>query len=273
MKNLIDTTPGLLPILDETAVVSSFLWERGWAERNAGNLSVDITELLTSLPDATPLTDQIDLGQTYEILAGRVFLVTGTGRRFRDCARGVSSSACILTLNDKGDGYRIIWGGNDDPTFRPTSEFPSHLRIHEHILRSAGPCKVVLHTHPSEIIALSHLPEYKDEAALNQALWRIHPEVKVNLPVGIGLVKYTLPGTEELAMETIKAFETGHPVALWQWHGVVSVGRDVGEAFDLIDTVNKAAKLVLLCRMAGCAPKGLSDGQLDDLERAFITGK
>jgi rhamnulose-1-phosphate aldolase len=49
----------------------------------------------------------------------------------------------------------------------------------------------------------------------------------------------------------------------------VAVGRDLFEAFDLVDTADKAAEIYLLCRGAGQEPQGLSPEQLAELARRF----
>jgi rhamnulose-1-phosphate aldolase len=97
----------------------------------------------------------------------------------------------------------------------------------------------------------------------------VHPEVKVTVPRGVGLAPYTLPGSEALGRATVAALERDHPVVLWAKHGVVAVGAGVAAAFDLVDTLNKAAQLVLLCHGAGQAPEGLGAADLAELVRAF----
>jgi ribulose-5-phosphate 4-epimerase/fuculose-1-phosphate aldolase len=47
------------------------------------------------------------------------------------------------------------------------------------------------------------------------------------------------------------------------------VGRDLDEAFDLIDTLNKSAALFFLCRSAGKTPKGLGPKQIRELAGYF----
>ena len=37
----------LMAEIDRICEVAGYLWEKGWAERNGGNISVNITELLT----------------------------------------------------------------------------------------------------------------------------------------------------------------------------------------------------------------------------------
>ena len=269
MNDLISKCPGLEPIFADALEISRYLWDKGWAERNAGNLSVDITEHLTESGYKEAPGDSISLEFAYPVLANRYFLVTGTGRRFRDLAGDAASNTCILRMSENGKHYKIIWGGGSMPDFRPTSEFPTHLRLHEHLRENDAPEKVVLHTHPPELIVLTHLPEYKEEAALNKALWSIHPEVKYNLPKGVGFVPYGLPGSEILAQATAKGFSKGQSVVLWEMHGCVARAIEPMVAFDLIDIAAKAASMVLMCRSAGHVPTGLTDEQIDELVREF----
>ncbi len=261
--------PEIKVILDKAAEASAYLWENGWAERNAGNLSVDLTDCIGSEAVPAGVERYRALACAYPTLAGRFFLVTGTGRRFRDLSKNAGANACVLRMNDAGNGYHIIWGGGDHPDFNPTSEWPSHLRVHEFLLESGAAENVVLHTHPTEMIALTHLPEYKNEQALCDVLWGMHPEVKVTLPRGVGFARYMVPGTEELALETVEAFRRGFKLVLWEIHGCVAIADSVMRAFDLIDTANKAAKIMLMCRSAGVVAQGLEKHQLDDLVKAF----
>jgi rhamnulose-1-phosphate aldolase len=269
MNDMIFENTVLRVILEEMLEVSGYLWERGWAERNAGNLSVDVTEHIPTGDTGKSEGALQELDFTYPDLANRFFLVTGSGRRFRDMRKSPPANACVLRISEDGGKYTIIWGGQAGPDFRPTSEFPAHLRLHEHLRQTNAEEKVVLHTHPIELIALTHLPEYREQAALNQVLWCTHPEVKYNLPKGVGFVPYVIPGSEELAQATLECFQRGYPVVLWEIHGSVSKAKEPMVAFDLIDIANKAASIVLLCRAAGHVPTGLSKEQLDDIVRTF----
>jgi len=268
-KGRITQFPELAAILDEVLGVSEYLWQRGWAERNAGNLSVDVTEYVSSWKLRSGSKSRRKFDYTYPVLAGRSFLVTGSGRRFRDVPKSPEQNVCILRISQDGNSYSMLWGGEAVPDFRPTSEFPTHLRLHESLRKEEAVESVILHTHPTELIALTHLPEYHDEAVLNRSLWCLHPEVKYNLPKGIGFVPYALPGSEALAQATADCFQRGYPVVLWEMHGCVAKARTAGEAFDLIDIATKAAKVLLLCRSAGHIPTGLTKQQLDELVRTF----
>jgi len=269
VEELISACPALGPIMGEMLGVGDYLWDRGWAERNAGNISVDVTRHVSGC-DLGPAPEiQGEFEFSYPVLADRYFLVTGSGRRFRDVTKDAASNACILRISGDASGYSLVWGGEAGPDFKPTSEFPAHLRLHEHLRKNDASEDVVLHTHPNDLIALTHLPEYRTGEALSKVLWCIHPEVKVNLPKGVGFVPYAIPGTEALALATVEGFERGYPVVLWEIHGCVAKARSPMEAFDLIDIVNKAASLVLTCRSAGHVPTGLSEQQLRELAQEF----
>lgn len=269
MARQFQLTPDLQRIIDEVAEVALCLWQKGWAERNAGNISFNVTPWVDAdIGDIEQAPFQ-EFGGIEPTLGGKSILVTGSGTRMRDLSRGPAEVLRIINFSSDCTGFRILWGERTGEAFRPTSEFASHLLIHNFLDRERKPQKVVLHTHPTEIISLTHAEELNREDRLNEIFWSMHPEVKIVIPEGAGLVRYRLPGSNELAEETIKVFQTRR-VAIWEKHGVVSVGADAAEALDLIDTLNKAAQIYLACRSAGFEPEGLDDKQLKQLVDNFL---
>lgn len=262
-----EVKPKLNDLIQEVSLAGQYLWQKGWAEKNAGNLSVDVTHRIPQKPllktSAFRPHPQPPPG-----LGGRSFLVTGTGTRFRDIEKDPEGCLCVLRVSQRPPGFHILWGGRKKG-FRPTSELPSHLRMQAALHRSDQGGGVVLHTHPNELIALTHLPETCGEEALNYALWGMIPEAKIYVPRGIGWVPYRLTASEALAEETVKALERGHKVVMWEKHGALAVGKAPLEAFDLIDAMNKAAILYLLCKHTGTPPQGLTREQIDEIGRAF----
>jgi rhamnulose-1-phosphate aldolase len=239
------------------------LWNKGWAERNAGNLSIDVTGLVAEASGAvTPLA------QPFPELAGRSIWITATGCRMRQVALEPAANSGVVQVTGDGAGYRVAWTGVEGGGFRPASELPSHCAVHSSLRRRGAPQYAVLHTHPTELIALSHVRELWDEARLNKILWSMHPETVVIVPDGVALVDYILPGTLEQGLATAARLED-HRVALWQKHGVVAVGSTLDVAFDLIDTINKSAQIYLACRAAGFEAEGLSDEEVAALGVAF----
>jgi len=257
-------------VLAGAAAVAALLWEKGWAEGNAGNLSCDVTDLVPEAPSRRTEGPARPLPVEYAELGGRRVLVTESGSRMRDLAREPGRFCGILHLAPGGDAYALAWPGAGVP-FAPTSELPSHLAIHAALRRLKSRRVAIVHTHPTELLALSHDAALQDEARLNRALWAVHPELALLLPEGLGLVRYLCPGTAQQGVAAGAAMER-HRVALWEKHGAVAVGADFAEAFDRIDTVNKAARLLLLCRAAGYEPQGLTAAQLEELRGAAGAG-
>ena len=46
MKSVLDGRPALKKEVDKVAEVAGYLWQKGWAERNGGNITVNVTELV-----------------------------------------------------------------------------------------------------------------------------------------------------------------------------------------------------------------------------------
>ena len=258
-------------ILSQIQEVSGYLWQRGWAERNGGNISVNMTE---EYKDNTVSIDgcvYIDYQQLDMGLANKVFFCSGTGLRIRDLAKDINSlkkNSCILKIDANAKGYHIIWGGERE-NFRPTSELISHLNIHFDLIKRKTGYKAVVHTHPYELICLTHSKEYcRSSEQISQNLWSMVPEVRLFVPKGIGLVPYALPGSLKLADMTVEALRQ-YDAALWEKHGALAAGCDVLEAFDFIDVANKGAKIFLQCLSAGFVPEGMNDAQMKELEEAF----
>jgi len=255
----------LKDIMDDIAEVAQCLWSKGWAERNGGNISVDVTDKCSN--QKLPNHHNISLNSPFPELAERSYLVKIGGARMFDVARNPWNNLLIITINAGLDSYYITYLG-DSMQGLPTSELLSHLKIHQYLRRNSLPQKVFLHTHPTHLIALTHIPEYCKEEALNKLLFSLHPEVKIHLPEGTGLVAYRLPGSERLADDTVTALQ-GHRVMVWEKHGCAAVGVDPFEAFDLIDIINKAAQIFFICKAAGYQPAGLNIEQLFELDKVY----
>ncbi len=261
-----DQNPLLKKLIENVAEVAGYLWERGWAERNAGNISVNISALISGETIGINSHPFVEMTTPYPELASMLFLVTGTGKRMRDLARKPLDNALLIQLNKKGSGYYVLSREkSSDDIFMPTSEFPTHLGIHQMVKRRGSKETVVLHTHATELVALTQIQEYCNQEKLNKLLWGMHPETMVFLPQGIGFVPYVTPGTDDIATESLKVLKK-HPIVLWEKHGVFCIGDSIIDTFDNIDIMTKSAKIFFLTRSAGYSPEGLSDKELETLK-------
>ena len=54
MKSILESRPALAKKVGEVAEVAGYLWQKGWAERNGGNITVNITEYVDEEIKAMP---------------------------------------------------------------------------------------------------------------------------------------------------------------------------------------------------------------------------
>jgi rhamnulose-1-phosphate aldolase len=245
----------------EIAGTARCLWEKGWAERNAGNISVNVTGLLTEKEMELFNAGAIrSLPANYSCLSDQVLMVTSAGSRMRDLAENPRDHLCILKTDASGTTF-IQW---PEEGRVPTSELPTHLSVHDMLIRTNSPAKALVHTHATELIALTQIGKFCSTEALNRLLWTMHPETILFIPDGLGFIPFELPGTSGIAETTVKILED-HPVALWEKHGVLATGITVADAFDMIDLLAKSARIFFMVKSAGYEPEGLTEEQLMQL--------
>lgn len=221
------------------AEVAGMLWQRGWAERNGGNLVANITsDVDDNIRRLPPLTAPLTIGTKLEAIAGQYFYCKATGCRMRDLARKPMDNGVIIRIQPSGEEYEIV----ACKALQPTSELPSHLAIHNYLATTAPEKKASLHTHPTELVALSHVGELCSTERMNETLWAMIPETRLFCQKGLGFLPYAEPGSQALADGTLELLHR-HDAILWEKHGVIAVGNDVMDAFDTVDILNKAAQI------------------------------
>lgn len=256
----------LEPYIHSICIIGDILWKRGWAEMNAGNISIDVTDQVDISQQDRASCPTVKYRIPYASCAQHQYLVTVAGARFRDMSRDPNQAIMLIDIPEFLDHYTILQCGRKDA--KATSELATHLAGHAHLSESGKPERAVLHAHPTHLIALTHIADFADEEALSQLLVSMHPELLVALPEGIGFVPYSCPGKEQLAKNTMVAIQK-HRVAVWEKHGCLSIGDTIEQAFDRMDIVNKAAETFFLGRSAGHELEGISEKDLGELKRTF----
>ena len=65
MKSILDNRPALAKEVEKVAEVAGYLWTKGWAERNGGNITVNITEFVDDeIRSMAPISDVMQIGTT-----------------------------------------------------------------------------------------------------------------------------------------------------------------------------------------------------------------
>lgn len=234
--------------INAIARVAEYLWTKGWAERNAGNITVNITEQIGADNKQLPALTTIPLYHTVPELEGQYYYATSAGSRMRDVARDPMDQGIIMRVMTEGKSIEII----ADKKLTPTTELPSHLAMHQFFAQESLKAgisvsegrRVVFHTHPTELIALSHIKALQNTQVLTKTLYQMQPEVQLCVPGGLAWVPYEEPGSMELALASIRDMKD-HRFMLWEHHGVLGTGHNITEVFDMIDTLNKAAQIYI----------------------------
>lgn len=264
--SILDNNARLAKEVGDVAEVAGYLWQKGWAERNGGNITVNVTDAVTDEIRALPaISEPKPIGMHLPNLKGCYFYCKGTNRRMRDLARWPMDNGSVIRILDDCEHYVII----ADKPVMPTSELPSHLAVHNYLIGKGSDYKASVHTHPIELVAMSHNPEFLKKDVLTKLLWSMIPETKAFCPRGLGIVPYMLPSSVELAGATIKAIDDDYDVVMWEKHGVFAVGPDVMEAFDMIDTLTKSAIIYQDACCMGFKPDGMSDEQMTEISTVF----
>lgn len=249
--------------------IARYLWEKGWAEGNAGNISIRIDEVSSAYHSTESAEANYKLSKSFPGLENVILMFTGAGKRMRQIAQSSKNGMLIIQLNENADQYRIFPVSIDrEVDFTPTSELPTHLAVHQLMVKQGMSERAIVHAHVTELIALTHIEEYTEEENLNMLLWSMHPELLMLLPKGVGLIPLMMPGSEEIAEATVEKFKSNKAV-IWEKHGGFAIGKNIHEAFDRLDILAKAASIYFTCRSSGNTAQGLDSDFLQEIKPNF----
>lgn len=238
MKNILNA-----PFVEEMRKTTANMYRLGWDERNGGNISYmldeqDVAEYL----DLSNIIRTIPLGFDAADIAGKIFIVTGTGKYFKNVDDDPENNLGIVRIASDGKTAELLWGYKDGGKF--TSEFPAHLMSHMARLSVDPNNRVIIHTHPTNTLAMNYVHEL-DDKSFTHSLWEMCTECIVVFPEGVGVLPWMLCGTNsigEATAEKMKEFR----IVIWGMHGIYGAGNTMDEAFGLIETVEKAAQIYML---------------------------
>ena len=230
------------PFLTELVRTCTNMYAHGWDERNGGNISVLLDEAeVSAYPDAARVIRTIPLGFAAPALAGKYFLVTGTGKYFKNVQYDPAANLGLLRLGAEGRTAELLWGFTDGGN--PTSEFPAHMMSHAARLAVDPEHRVIMHCHPNGLLAMTYIHDL-DERAFTRTLWQMETECIMVFPEGVNVLPWMLCGTNEIGEATAEKMKTARLV-VWAQHGIYGAGRDLDETFGLIETAEKAAEVYL----------------------------
>ena len=228
----------------EICDITSNMYRQGWDERNGGNISYLIDEEFVKeyFPKDIFVRD-IELNFIAdEVTRNKYFLVTGTGKYFKNIIKDLETNLGLIKIDSNGEVAHLLWGYKDGG--KMTSEFPAHLMSHAARLKINPNNRVIMHTHPTYTICMGAcLPT--DEVIFTRKLWKSNTEAVVVFPEGIGVLPCMICGTNEIGEATAEKMKKFRLVS-WTNHGIYGAGNDIDDAFGLIETVEKTAQIYML---------------------------
>ena len=237
MKNILKA-PFVKAMCDATAN----MYRLGWDERNGGNISclLDENEVAEYL-DLTHVIRTIPTGFDAKALIGKLFIVTGTGKYFKNVMDDPETNLGIIRIAQDGTTAEVLWGFKDGGKF--TSELPAHLMSHIKRLEVNPEHRVITHCHPTNLLAMTFVHTL-DEREFTRTLWQMCTECMMVFPDGVNVLPWMMCGTNEIGIATAEKMKTARLV-VWAQHGLYGSGASMDEAFGLIETAEKAAEIYM----------------------------
>ncbi|MCE0801628.1 rhamnulose-1-phosphate aldolase [Buttiauxella sp. S04-F03] len=248
--------------------VTSDAWLKGWDERNGGNITMrlDEADIAPFQADFHAAPRYISLSQPMPELANTPFIVTGSGKFFRNVQLDPAANIGVVKVDNRGTGYHILWGLENEAV--PTSELAAHFQSHSvRIKTTGGKDRVIMHCHATNLIALTYVLENRTDV-ITRKLWEGSTECLVVFPDGVGILPWMVPGTDEIGNATAGEMAK-HSLVLWPFHGVFGSGPTLDEAFGLIDTAEKSAEVLVKVISMGGMKQTISRDELIALGKRF----
>lgn len=260
MENILNA-----PFVEEMKKTTANMYRLGWDERNGGNISymLDESEVAKYL-DPSGVIREIPIGFEAKSLVGKIFIVTGTGKYFKNVTDDPENNLGIIRIAKDGCTAELLWGYSDGGKF--TSELPAHLMSHMVRLSVDPQNRVVMHTHPGNLLAMTYVHSL-DEKEFTRTLWQMCTECIVVFPDGVNVLPWMLCGTNSIGEATAEKMRTARLV-VWSQHGIYGAGKDLDETFGLVETAEKAAEIYMKIAHLPLV-NTITDEQMKQLVRHF----
>lgn len=218
------------------------LEKKNWTEAQSGNFSCRC-----SLTDDKfyIVKKEILHKNPFKYLQGEKLLISKKGADLNNYSEMITRGIALIEFYE--DHYLIK---SMDENLNISSEFYSHFLLQNQLIKTKSEKKFILHVHPDEFIAVSHIEYLSSSEKLTDLIFSILPESKLHLSEGIMMVPYHQPGSIALAEASLRNF-TGQDIIIWQKHGILALAEDMDQAINKIETGVKALKIYFLLCSAG----------------------
>jgi len=120
----------------------------------------------------------------------------------------------------------------------------------------------VIHAHPPTATAYALAGESIPDNLLPEAAYILG---------SVATVPFAMPGTHEVP-DAIEPLLDDHKTFLMSHHGAVVMGKDLIDAYNRMETLERIARVILMARQVG-EPRPMPDSAFDHMLRVAINGK
>ena len=252
------------PFIRELCDMTDNMYRLGWNERNGGNISILLAdEEIAPYVEGREVIRDLPLAVSFPEFAGRYFIVTGTGKYFKNISKDPAYNLGLIRISEDGSCGQLLWGYTDGGSF--TSEIIMHLGAHSKRLKHDPRQRVVMHAHPTATVSMTHIHEW-DEKAFTKTLWGTCTECIVIFPEGVAVLPWMVSSNATIGLASAEKFDEFR-ILIWALHGCTVTGTSLDEAFGLMETVEKGAQIYI--NVAGKQKACIDEKMLREVAAAF----
>lgn len=141
---------------------------------------------------------------------------------------------------------------------QPSSEIKLHLKI----LAKRPDCQAVIHAHPPTATAFSLTGEEIPDNLLPEAAYVLG---------SVATIPFAMPGTDEVP-NSIEPLLEDHKSFLMSHHGAVVMGKDLTDAYNRMETLERIAKIILTAKLLD-GPRPMPDSAFDHMLKVALNGR
>lgn len=140
----------------------------------------------------------------------------------------------------------------------PSTELKLHLRIYD----TRPDCNAIVHAHPAVATGFALAGEEIPDDLMPES---------ASVLGSVATVPFATPGTSELP-DAIEPLLADHKTFLLSHHGAVTLGNDLQEAYDRMETLERVARIYLTAKLLGGA-KPMPDEAFAKLAPLVLHGR
>ncbi len=140
----------------------------------------------------------------------------------------------------------------------PSSEIKLHLRI----LAKRPDCQAVIHAHPPTATAFALAGEDIPDNLLPESAYVLG---------SVATIPFAMPGTDEVP-DAIEPLLEDHKTFLMSHHGAVVMGKDLTDAYNRMETLERISQIILTARQLD-TPRPMPDRAFDHMLKVALNGR